>query len=80
MEILNAFKSEVKALFSMSFADIPHSRQHSRGAARVKAHDRFAAHKTRPILTPGPYRALRLGTRDVDPPLSGLGRRWVLRE
>ncbi len=47
-EILNAFKSEVKALFSMNFADIPHSRQHSRGAARVKAHDRFAAHKTRP--------------------------------
>src|SRR5260370_30193452 len=42
-KILNAFKSEVKTLLSMSFADIPTSQQHSRGAARVKAHDRFAA-------------------------------------
>jgi hypothetical protein len=38
IQVLNAHLSD----------QTPASEQHSRGAARVKAHDRFAAHKTRP--------------------------------
>src|SRR5208282_1598464 len=43
----------------------PHVEQHGRGAARVKAHDRFAAHRTRPLHKPYP--------RPVSPPCGECG-------
>jgi hypothetical protein len=54
---LNTFKYKVKTLLSMSSADILTPQQHRRGAARVKAHDRFAA-QNRGLdtsLPPGPF-------------------------